>query len=68
VAVNGRGAGRAGDHYAAHGCTVHAAHQDAVAAGSASVFINGRPAARIGDPVSLGGSVRDGSGDVFMGG
>lgn len=35
---------------------------------SSSVFINGRPAARIGDAVSIGGSVQDGSGDVFIGG
>ena len=35
---------------------------------SSDVKINGRPAARIGDAVSIGGSVQDGSGDVFIGG
>lgn len=35
---------------------------------SSSVFINGRPAARVGDAVSIGGAVQDGSTDVFIGG
>lgn len=68
VQVNGRGAGRLGDRYAAHGCVTHAAHQDHIEAGSSSVFINGKPAGRAGDPVSTGGTVRDGSGDVLIGG
>lgn len=68
VKINGRGAGRLGDHYAAHGCVTHSAHQDVISAGSSSVFINGRPAARVGDAVSIGGSVMEGSGDVFIGG
>lgn len=68
VKINGRGARRQGDHYAAHGCVTHSAHQDVISAGSSSVFINGRPAARVGDAVSIGGSVMEGSGDVFIGG
>lgn len=68
VFINGRPAGRVGDHYAFHGCVLHAGHQDVIAAGSASVFINGRPAARAGDSVSSGGAVQDGSADVFIGG
>ncbi len=68
VNINGKGAGRLGDSYAAHGCIVHPSHQDKIAAGSSMVFINGLPAARIGDAVSIGGSVRDGSNNVFIGG
>jgi uncharacterized Zn-binding protein involved in type VI secretion len=68
VNINGCGAGRVGDHYATHGCVTHPGHQDVIAAGSGTVFINGRPAARIGDAVSIGGSVQDGSGNVFIGG
>ena len=33
-----------------------------------TVFINGKQAGRIGDPVSCGGEVAEGSGDVFIGG
>ena len=68
VFINGRGAGRVGDSYPAHGCPVHPPHSGKITAGSASVFINGRAAGRIGDPVSCGGSVAAGSGDVFIGG
>ncbi len=68
VLINGLGAGRLGDHYAKHGCVVHSAHADVIASGSGSVYINGLPAARVGDKVSIAGTVRDGSGDVFIGG
>lgn len=68
VNINKRGAGRVGDHYLSHGCTTHAVHQDVVAAGSSTVFINGIPAARVGDSVFVGGLVRDGSRDVRIGG
>lgn len=68
VRINKLGAGRAGDHYSAHSCLSHPGHQDTIAAGSSTVFINGRPAARIGDAVSIGGMVQDGSGNVRIGG
>ena len=68
VNINGRGAGRVGDHYSSHGCVAHPGHQDVIASGSSTVNINGRPAARTGDAVSIGGSVQDGSGNVFIGG
>ena len=68
VFINGKGAGRVNDSYAAHGCPVHAPHTGGIASGSATVFINGRSAGRIGDPVSCGGSVAEGSPDVFVGG
>lgn len=68
VFINGQPAGRVGDKYASHSCIVHPAHQDSIAAGSATVFINSIPAGRIGDAVEIGGSVRDGSPTVFIGG
>lgn len=68
VYINGKGAGRVGDSYPAHGCPAHPPHSGNIAAGSGTVFINGRAAGRIGDPVSCGGSVAVGSGNVFIGG
>ena len=68
VIINGKGAGRVGDSYAAHGCIVHAPHSGVIASGSDTVFINGIAAGRIGDPVSCGGNVAEGSGDVIIGG
>lgn len=68
VNINGKGAGRLGDSYASHGCLAHPSHQDKIDAGSSTVFINGLPAARVGDAVSIGGSVQDGSDNVFIGG
>ena len=68
VFINGRAAGRVGDAYAVHGCDVHPSHSGHISSGSSSVFINGKPAGRIGDAVSCGGSVAEGSPDVFIGG
>lgn len=68
VIINGKGAGRVGDSYAAHGCVVHPSHSGTIASGSTTVFINGKPAGRIGDSVSCGGSVAEGSSDVIVGG
>lgn len=68
VFINGKGAGRIGDRYAAHSCSTHSSHSGTIAAGSSTVFINGRKAGRIGDAVSCGGSVAQGSSNVFIGG
>lgn len=68
VLINGKGAGRVGDNYSPHGCVAHPSHADKISAGSSSVFINGIPAGRVGDAVSIGGAVRDGRGNVFIGG
>ena len=67
VFINGRSAGRQTDRYAAHGCIVHSSHSDVITGGAPSVFVNGLPLARVGDAVSLGGSVAEGSPDVFAG-
>jgi len=68
VFINGKGAGRMGDDYPAHGCTIHPSHSGTIASGSSTVFINGQAAARVGDSVSCGGSVAIGSENVFIGG
>ena len=65
--INGKGAGRVGDLYAAHECLEHPTHNDYIASVSSSVMINGRPAARVGDAVSIGGNVMEGSEDVLIG-
>jgi uncharacterized Zn-binding protein involved in type VI secretion len=68
VFVNGKGAGRVGDPYAAHACVDHPSHVGNISSGSSSVNIDGIPAGRIGDSVSCGGSVAEGSPNVFVGG
>lgn len=65
VFVNGRGAHRVGDAWAAHCCGV--CHASVLAAGSGTVFVNGLALARIGDPVACGSACLTGSGDVFAG-
>lgn len=68
VSINSKGAGRLSDTYTPHGCIVHASHADVINAGSGTVSINGLPAARVGDAVSIGGSVMEGSPNVSIGG
>jgi len=69
VFVNGRGWHRAGDGWAVH-CRPGpdpACHSSALGAGSASVFVNGSPAGRVGDAVACGSSAASGSANVFAG-
>ena len=68
VFANGIGVGRVGDSYEGHGCEFHPVHTGVIAAGSKSVFVNGRRVGRIGDGISCGGSVIEGSPNVFCGG
>lgn len=65
VFVNSKNCGRIGDSYAPHSCPDHPPHSGVISSGSATVFVNGRNIARIGDSVSCGGSVMQGSGNVF---
>ena len=60
--------GRQSDSYVAHGCIVHPPHTGIIASGSSTVYVNGLQIGRIGDPVSCGGSVAEGSGNVHAGG
>lgn len=67
VLVNGRGAVRLGDGYAVHCCKA-ACHPGNLAMGSSTVFVNGLNLGRIGDPVTCGSVVAQGSENVFAGG
>ena len=67
VFINNKGAGRLGDRYASHSCPIHPPHQDVISEGSTTVFINGISVARIGDSLSVAGSVATGSGNVKIG-
>lgn len=64
VFCNKKPVGRKGDKYATHGCLVHSSHNDIISGGSSTVRVNGIPIARVGDSVSIGGSVAQGSSNV----
>lgn len=69
VYVNGIAVHRQGDAWAAHTCSsLPETHASVLAGGSATVFANGKPLGRIGDPVACGSSVAAGSANVFAGG
>lgn len=68
VSINSLGVQRIGDEYMAHCCPNQGCHSGALASGSSSVNIEGLPAGRIGDSVSCGSSVAEGSQNVFIGG
>lgn len=68
VFINGKGAGRVGDTYASHSCPVHGSHVGSISSGSSTVYINKKAAGRTGDAVSCGGTVVQGSSNVFIGG
>ena len=69
VHVNGIAVHRQGDAWAPHTCpSIPETHGSVLAAGSSSVYVNGKQIGRIGDPVACGSSVAAGSGDVFSGG
>lgn len=68
VFVNGIAAHRQGDAWAVHCNDVPICHAGTLATGSSSVFVNGKQLGRIGDPVSCGSTVVDGSTNVFAGG
>ena len=68
VFVNGIPAHREGDSWAVHCNSAPSCHAGTLAAGSKTVYVNGRQLGRIGDPVSCGSSVATGSGNVYAGG
>ena len=68
VSIDGRAAVREGDPFAPHARPDESDHARNLAAGSTSVFINGKPAGRIGDKISCGGQIAEGSETVFIGG
>lgn len=66
VFVNGIGVHREGDHWVEHTCGDNT-HDGTLETGSSTVFVNGVPAARIGDPISCGSLSAQGSPSVFFG-
>lgn len=69
VFVNGIAAHRQGDAWAPHTCpSIPETHASTLAKGSVTVLVNGKPLARIGDPVACGSVVAQGSANVFAGG
>lgn len=66
VFSNGLNNLRDGDVYFPHCCL--SCHTGKAIATSNTVFINGKPAVRVGDMVSCGSAVVNGSPDVFIGG
>ncbi|MCY1283156.1 PAAR motif protein [compost metagenome] len=69
VFANGIAVHRKGDSWEAHTCpAIPETHASVLAEGSSTVFANGKPLARIGDPVACGSSVATGSANVFAGG
>lgn len=67
VFINGIAAHRVGDGWETH-CCGSSCHGSTMASGSSTVFVNGKPLARIGDQVACGSSSAQGSPDVFAGG
>lgn len=69
VNIEGIPAVRQGDAYAPHACPTCPApsHPRSLSGGSGTVFINGRPAGRVGDAISCGGVAEEGSSTVFIG-
>jgi uncharacterized Zn-binding protein involved in type VI secretion len=68
--VNGIPIARTGDPYGpphVHIPLPHPAHPVFCGAGSGTVFAEGKPVYRIGDPTACGGTQVGGSGDVFAG-
>jgi uncharacterized Zn-binding protein involved in type VI secretion len=68
VYANGIAVHRQGDAWAVHCNLTPICHGSALAAGSSTVYANGLPLGRIGDPVACGSSVAAGSGNVYAGG
>jgi len=66
VIINGLGALRKNDTYNPH-CVGTSCHASVCQSGSGTVFINGRDAMRIGDPIACGSFIAQGSGNVFIG-
>lgn len=67
VFANSKKVHRKGDSWDEH-CCGKPCHAGVLAAGSGSVYVNGKPIGRVDDPVSCGSTVAEGSEDVFAGG
>ena len=69
VYVNGVAVHRQGDSWAPHGSpSPIPPHGGTLSAGSGTVYVNGKQCGRVGDPVSCGSAVAQGSRNVIAGG
>lgn len=67
VFVNGIAVHRLTDAWAVHCCPSDGCHPGEVANGSATVFVNGKNIARVGDSVACGSLIAEGSRNVNAG-
>lgn len=67
VFVNSIAVHRQGDGWAVH-CCGPSCHAGSLSFGSSTVYVNGKQCGRIGDSISCGSSVAEGSSNVFAGG
>ncbi len=67
VFIEDRAVGRIGDSYAPHQCSAHESHVGVITSGNSSVLVNGLAIATVGDSVSCGGTVAEGSTSVIIG-
>ncbi|UTS51994.1 hypothetical protein [Synechococcus phage BUCT-ZZ01] len=69
VYINGILALTVDGEFSAHTCgdTTHPQSNRKVVSGSPTVFVEGKPLARIGDPIGCGDAVAEGSPNVFSG-
>ena len=67
VFVNGRGWHCQGHYWPSH-CCGDPCHDGNLKRGSSTVYVNGKQAGRIGDPVNCGSAAATGSPNVFAGG
>lgn len=68
VFVNGIAVHRQNDPWPTHCNSTPTCHDGVLSGGSATVFVNGQACSRIGDDISCGDAVAEGSPDVFAGG
>lgn len=66
VLVNNIQVHRQGDHWVTH-CCGDSCHDGVCAVGSSSVYVNNKQVARIGDPITCGSIIAQGSPDTFIG-
>lgn len=68
VFINGIPAHRKSDGWLTHCCpSIPECHDSVLQSGSSTVFCNGQPLGRVGDPIVCGSTVATGSGNVFAG-
>lgn len=66
VIINGKGAHRLGDHWPTHCNSTPTCHDGNASQGSPNVFVNGRNKCRVGDAISCGDHMAEGSPDVIV--